>query len=109
MIVELVFASVLLDGDIAEADDERFDRFNSWLIIDRFGQRTGHGRWSMSGILLMLLRYPAFDSALDNDGLRCGEKIESVISILRLLFFCLYRFSLQISRRRRGSRIVRSR
>ncbi len=104
MIVEFVFASVLLDGDIAKADNERFDRFNSWLIIDRFGQRTGHGRRSMSGILLMLLRYPAFDPALDNDGLRCGDQIESVISILRF-----YRFSLRISRRRRGSRIVRSR
>lgn len=36
MIIQLIFdviATVLFDSDVTEADDERFDRFDSWIII----------------------------------------------------------------------------
>ena len=67
----VVSASVLLDSDIPEADNERFDGLNGWLIVDdRFGRRAGHGRRSLTiRFFLALFRHPAFNPPLNNNSL----------------------------------------
>ncbi len=66
MVVELVVDlvdAVLLDGDVAEADDECLHRlYGRIIVVDRFGQRTGHGTRSRS--VRILPRLAALDPTL---------------------------------------------
>ncbi len=67
MIVELVVDfvdAVLLNRDVAEADDESLHRlYGRIIVVYRFGQRTGHGRRSR-GVRILLISLGALDPTL---------------------------------------------
>lgn len=70
--------AILLDGDVAEADNQRLDRFDGHvLFVERAERVAGHRRRTSRLLLLLSGRFtllaslddPSFESTLDNDGL----------------------------------------